>query len=86
MSLILPVNPYRKLQASFFLEESRRLKKRWVWLFGGSGWLKKRIEVEGVPFFANDDPPWMPFFTRRNEVMMRLAAVQELKGLIEAKP
>lgn len=46
---------------------------------------EKGLEVEGAPLFAYYDPPWTPFFMRRNEVMLRLAASQELTGLGNAK-
>jgi hypothetical protein len=35
---------------------------------------KKQIEVTGDPLFGYYDPPWIPPFMRRNEVMLRMAA------------
>jgi hypothetical protein len=37
---------------------------------------KRRLEVEGEPLFAYYDPPWIPTFLRRNEVMLRVAGTQ----------
>lgn len=37
---------------------------------------KRRLEVTGEPFFGYYDPPWIPPFMRRNEVMLRLAGTQ----------
>lgn len=34
---------------------------------------KKQLEVTGDPLFGYYDPPWIPPFMRRNEVMLRLA-------------
>ncbi len=35
---------------------------------------KRKIAIEGEPFFAYYDPPWTPTFLRRNEVIIRVAA------------
>jgi hypothetical protein len=37
---------------------------------------KRRLEVEGEPLFGYYDPPWIPTFLRRNEVMLRVAGTQ----------
>ena len=37
---------------------------------------KRRLEVEGDPLFGYYDPPWIPPFLRRNEVMLRVAGTQ----------
>jgi len=37
---------------------------------------KRRLEVEGDPIFGYYDPPWIPPFLRRNEVMLRVAGTQ----------
>ena len=37
---------------------------------------KKRLEVVGEPLFGYYDPPWIPPFLRRNEVMLRVAGTQ----------
>ena len=37
---------------------------------------KKRLEVTGEPLFGYYDPPWIPPFMRRNEVMLRIAGSQ----------
>jgi hypothetical protein len=34
---------------------------------------KKQLEVTGDPLFGFYDPPWIPTFLRRNEVMLRIA-------------
>lgn len=34
---------------------------------------EKRIEVTGDPLFGYYDPPWIPTFLRRNEVILRVA-------------
>ena len=40
-------------------------------------WLdKRRLEVTGKPLFGYYDPPWIPPFMRRNEVMLRMAGTQ----------
>ena len=37
-------------------------------------WVKQRgLEVTGEPLFGYYDPPWIPPFMRRNEVMLRVA-------------
>lgn len=36
----------------------------------------RRLEATGEPLFAYYDPPWIPPFLRRNEVMLRIAATQ----------
>jgi hypothetical protein len=36
----------------------------------------KRLEVVGEPLFGYYDPPWIPPFLRRNEVMLRVAGTQ----------
>ena len=36
----------------------------------------RRLEVEGEPLFAYYDPPWIPTFLRRNEVMLRVSGTQ----------
>ena len=37
------------------------------------GWLESRqLETEGAPVFAYYDPPWIPGFLRRNEVMLQV--------------
>lgn len=33
----------------------------------------RHLETEGTPLFAYYNPPWTPWFIRRNEVMIRLA-------------
>ena len=41
------------------------------------GWIdKRRLEVTGAPLFGYYDPPWIPPFLRRNEVMLRIAGTQ----------
>ncbi len=41
------------------------------------GWIdKRRLEVTGDPLFGYYDPPWIPPFMRRNEVMLRIAGTQ----------
>jgi hypothetical protein len=42
--------------------------RAWVW--------KKGLEVTGEPLFGYYDPPWIPPFMRRNEVMLRMAGSQ----------
>ena len=37
---------------------------------------KRRLEVEGDPMFGYYDPPWIPPFLRRNEVMLRVDGTQ----------
>ena len=37
---------------------------------------KKGLEVTGEPLFGYYDPPWIPPFMRRNEVMLRLVGTQ----------
>ncbi len=37
---------------------------------------KRRLEVVGEPLFGYYDPPWIPPFMRRNEVMLRIAGTQ----------
>ena len=37
---------------------------------------KRRLEVTGEPLFGYYDPPWIPPFMRRNEVMLRIAGTQ----------
>lgn len=37
---------------------------------------KRRLEVEGDPMFGYYDPPWIPPFMRRNEVMLHLDGTQ----------
>ncbi len=37
---------------------------------------KKGLEVGGEPLFGYYDPPWIPPFMRRNEVMLRVAGTQ----------
>ena len=37
---------------------------------------KKGLEVTGEPLFGYYDPPWIPPFMRRNEVMLRIAGSQ----------
>lgn len=40
-------------------------------------WIDKRqLEVTGDPLFGYYDPPWIPPFLRRNEVMLRVAGTQ----------
>ncbi len=40
-------------------------------------WVETRqLAVEGAPLFAYYDPPWIPTFLRRNEVMLRLSGTQ----------
>jgi hypothetical protein len=36
----------------------------------------RRLEVMGDPMFGYYDPPWIPPFLRRNEVMLRIAGTQ----------
>lgn len=36
----------------------------------------RRLEVAGEPLFGYYDPPWIPPFLRRNEVMLRIAGTQ----------
>ena len=41
------------------------------------GWIdKRRLEVTGEPLFGYYDPPWIPSFLRRNEVMIRISGTQ----------
>ena len=37
---------------------------------------RQQFEVTGDPLFGYYDPPWIPPFMRRNEVMLRIAAPQ----------
>ena len=37
---------------------------------------KRRLEIIGEPLFGYYDPPWIPPFMRRNEVMLRIAGTQ----------
>ena len=37
---------------------------------------QKQLKVSGDPLFGYYDPPWIPTFLRRNEVMLRIAAPQ----------
>lgn len=37
---------------------------------------KQRLEVTGEALFGYYDPPWIPPFLRRNEVMLRIAGAQ----------
>jgi hypothetical protein len=37
---------------------------------------KRRLEVEGEPMFGYYDPPWIPPFMRRNEVMLHVDGTQ----------
>lgn len=37
---------------------------------------KKGLEVTGEPLFGYYDPPWIPPFMRRNEVMLRIVGAQ----------
>jgi len=37
---------------------------------------KQRLEITGEPLFGYYDPPWIPPFLRRNEVMLRIAGTQ----------
>jgi hypothetical protein len=37
---------------------------------------RQGLEVKGEPLFGYYDPPWIPPFMRRNEVMLRLAGAQ----------
>jgi hypothetical protein len=37
---------------------------------------KRRLEVTGEPLFGYYDPPWIPPFMRRNEVMLPIAGTQ----------
>ena len=37
---------------------------------------KRRLEVEGDPMFGYYDPPWIPPFMRRNEVMLHVDGTQ----------
>jgi hypothetical protein len=46
--------------------EQEGLKELRAWLE------KRRLEVEGDPLFGYYDPPWIPPFMRRNEVILRL--------------
>lgn len=40
-------------------------------------WIDQRqLEVEGEPLYGYYDPPWIPTFLRRNEVMLRVAGTQ----------
>lgn len=40
-------------------------------------WVEKRqLQVTGEPLFGYYDPPWIPPFMRRNEVMLRIAGTQ----------
>jgi hypothetical protein len=38
---------------------------------------RERIETFGEPIFAFYDPPWIPWFMRRNEVLLRVKIHQE---------
>jgi hypothetical protein len=41
------------------------------------GWVdRKKLEVTGDPLFGYYDPPWIPSFMRRNEVMLRMDGAQ----------
>ena len=37
---------------------------------------QRRLEIAGEPVFGYYDPPWIPPFLRRNEVMLRVAGTQ----------
>ena len=40
-------------------------------------WMEsKQLQPDGAPVFAYYDPPWIPGFMRRNEVMLRVAGSQ----------
>lgn len=51
--------------------EAKALKDLKAWLVG------QKIRGLGEPMFAYYDPPWIPTFLRRNEVMMRIAKQHE---------
>jgi hypothetical protein len=36
----------------------------------------RQLEITGEPLFGYYDPPWIPTFLRRNEVMLRIAGTQ----------
>jgi len=50
--------------------ERQALEKLRAWT------VQRMIEVTGEPLFGYYDPPWIPTFLRRNEVMLRLAGPQ----------
>jgi DNA gyrase inhibitor GyrI len=51
------------------IHEARALAKLEAWL------LQQNLKKEGGPVFGYFDPPWTPSFLRRNEVMLRVAAM-----------
>jgi hypothetical protein len=51
--------------------EKAALEKLTAWL------QEQKIARKSVPIFAYYDPPWTPFFMRRNEVMVRLEKPHE---------
>lgn len=50
--------------------EQEALGKLRAWVEG------RQLQVEGEPIFGYYDPPWIPTFLRRNEVMLRVAGTQ----------
>jgi DNA gyrase inhibitor GyrI len=51
------------------VNETNALSKLEAWL------LPQNLKKEGGPMFGYFDPPWTPPFLRRNEVMLRVAAM-----------
>lgn len=52
------------------VNEQEALGKLRAWI------AKQRLEVTGEPLFGYYDPPWIPPFMRRNEVMLRIVGTQ----------
>lgn len=50
--------------------EQQALEKLRAWT------AQRQLEVTGDPLFGYYDPPWIPTFLRRNEVMLRIAGTQ----------
>lgn len=61
---------YRYSGARNEANEQEALAKLRTWID------KRRLEVTGDPLFGYYDPPWIPPFMRRNEVMLRVAGTQ----------
>jgi hypothetical protein len=50
--------------------EQQALEKLRAWT------TQRQLEITGEPLFGYYDPPWIPTFLRRNEVMLRIAGTQ----------
>lgn len=42
---------------------------------------RRGFVVHGEPFFARYDPPFMPFFLRRNEILFEISKPESIKGV-----